>query len=84
VLHHFDLALDLSAAGPTDVRLPVIAARVARVRAALAQRDPDARGSVAATIAELAKAGGPLLVEHQDEAAALRLTLKDFGKAIGS
>lgn len=84
VLQHFDLALDLSAAGPTAVRLPVIAARVARVRAALAQRDPNTRGSVAATIAELAKPGGPLLVEHQDEAAVLRLTLKDFGKVLSS
>lgn len=55
----------------------MIRERVTRVRAGLALRDND-RGSVAATLAEMAQAGGPRLVEHQDEATALRSALTNM------
>lgn len=77
----FDIAVDLTA----DMQAPltrgessaVIRERVTRVRAGLVQQD-GYQSSVATTLAEMAQAGGPRLVEHQDEAAALRSVLTNM------
>lgn len=77
----FDIAVDLTAdmqAPPTrSESSAVIRERVTRVRAGLVRQD-HFKSSVAATLAEMAQAGGPRLVEHQDEAIALRSALTNM------
>lgn len=77
----FDIAVDLTAdtqAPPTRSEISaVIRERVTRVRAGLVRQD-HFKSSVAATLAEMAQPGGPRLVEHQDEATALRSALTNM------
>lgn len=77
----FDIAVDLTAdtqAPPTRGESSVvIRERVTRVRAGLVRQD-SYQSSVAATLAEMAQAGGPRLVEHQDEATTLRSALTNM------
>lgn len=79
----FDIAVDLTAdltGLPPPARgegSAAIRERVTRVRAGLMRQD-SYQSSVAATLAEMAQAGGPRLVEHQDEAVALRSALTNM------
>jgi len=72
-----DLAADMQAAPVRAESSAVIRERVTRGRAGLVRQD-SYQSSVAATLAEMAQTGGPRLVEHQDEATALRSALTNM------